>query len=72
MKKWAKCSPTNYKHKYYLMEAELFRVLKKSKEEIDSYFEKAIFYAIENNFKQDIAIIYECAEITALAPDMCN
>ncbi|WHY86536.1 AAA family ATPase [Neobacillus novalis] len=61
MKKWAKCSPTNYKHKYYLMEAELFRVLKKSKEEIDSYFEKAIFYAIENNFKQDIAIIYECA-----------
>src|SRR5690606_15824447 len=61
MKKWSIHSPSNYKHKYHLMEAELLRVMKKSKVEIDSHVEKAIFYATENNFKQDIAIIYECA-----------
>ena len=61
MEKWSLHSPSNYKHKYHLMEAELLRVLKKSRIDIDSHFEKAIFHATENNFQQDIAIIYECA-----------
>ncbi|WP_440274882.1 ATP-binding protein [Ferdinandcohnia sp. SAFN-114] len=61
MKKWSLHSPSNYKHKYHLMEAELFRILKKSRGEIDQHFEKAIFHATENDFKQDLAVIYECA-----------
>lgn len=60
MKKWAENSPANYKHKFMLMQAELYRLLDKSKELVNECYEKAAFLAGEAGFLHDEAIIYEC------------
>jgi class 3 adenylate cyclase/GAF domain-containing protein len=60
LKKWAKFSPMNYLHKYYLVEAEIFRVLGKNQPAID-YYDKAISLAKENEFVNEVALGYELA-----------
>jgi GAF domain-containing protein len=58
MKKWAHYAPMNFLHKFYLIEAERCRVLKKYAEAIDLY-DRAINLANENEYLNDEALANE-------------
>ncbi|MCP4132038.1 MAG: SpoIIE family protein phosphatase [bacterium] len=60
LKKWTRHNPSNQSNKYYLVEAERMRVLKKVPEAISCY-EQSISCARENGFIQEEAIANECA-----------
>ena len=55
---WASHSPNNYLQKYYLIEAELSRVLGNSELASNSY-EKAIAFSKKHEFLNDEALSYE-------------
>lgn len=59
MKTWAKHAPMNYSHKYYLVEAERYRVAKREKKARECY-KTAIELAKKHNYTQEIAIACEC------------
>lgn len=60
MRKWARYAPMNYLHKFYLVEAELNRVLGKHTQAIDLY-DKAIALAKENEYINEEALAHELA-----------
>jgi len=60
LKKWAKYAPMNYLHKYYLVQAENYRVLSKDNLAQKSY-ELAINLANKYEFIQEEALAYELA-----------
>ncbi len=60
LKRWAKHSPINFSHKYYLVAAEHARVLNKLRE-AEKYYDRAINSARENNYLQEEAIANELA-----------
>ena len=60
MEKWAKHAPMNYLHKFYLVEAELARVLGNDKDARE-YYDKAITLAHENEYLNEEALAYELA-----------
>ena len=60
MQKWAHHAPMNYLHKFYLVEAERYRVLGQYMEAMD-YYDKAIAGAKENEYIQEEALAYELA-----------
>lgn len=68
MKVWAQHAPMNYQHKFYLVEAERYRVLGSYVEAMDCY-DKAIKGAKENEYIQDEALAYELAAKFYLAWD---
>jgi predicted ATPase/signal transduction histidine kinase/tRNA A-37 threonylcarbamoyl transferase component Bud32/ActR/RegA family two-component response regulator len=59
MKHWANHAPMNYLHKFYLVEAELARVLNSDKAR--EFYEQAIALAQENDFLNEEAIAHELA-----------
>jgi len=60
MQKWSNYAPTNYWHKYYLVEAEQHRVLGQKLEAIELY-DRAIAGAKENEYIQEEALANELA-----------
>jgi tetratricopeptide (TPR) repeat protein len=60
MKKWAHYAPMNYLHKFYLVEAERYRILGKQQQAMDCY-DRAIALAKENQYIQEEALAYELA-----------
>jgi predicted ATPase/class 3 adenylate cyclase/tRNA A-37 threonylcarbamoyl transferase component Bud32 len=60
MKKWAHHAPMNYLHKFYLVEAERYRILGKPQKAMDCY-DRAIALAKENQYIQEEALAYELA-----------
>lgn len=60
MKKWADSAPMNHLHKFYLVEAELYRVQGKDTLAIE-YYDKAIAKAKENDYIHEVATAYELA-----------
>lgn len=60
MQKWAHHAPMNYLHKYYLVEAERYRVLGQYLEAIDSY-DRAIALAKEYEYINEEALANELA-----------
>ncbi|NEO92083.1 MAG: response regulator [Moorea sp. SIO3G5] len=60
IKKWADHAPMNYLHKFYLVEAERYRVLGEKLEAIE-YYDRAIAGAKENQYIQDEALANELA-----------
>jgi PAS domain S-box-containing protein len=60
MKKWAAHAPTNYLHKFYLVEAERHRVLGKDSEAAD-YYDRAIALAKEHEYINEEALANELA-----------
>lgn len=59
-KKWARHAPDNFLHKFYLVQAELAKVLRKIPKAIN-FYEKAIKLASDNNYLQDEALANELA-----------
>ena len=68
MKKWADIAPTNFLHKYYLVEAELNRVLGRDQEAIAQY-DKAIELAKANEYINEEAIANELTAKFYLSKD---
>ena len=60
MKKWADHAPENHLHKFYLVEAERYRVLGQKSEAIDLY-DRAIALAKEHGYIQEEALANELA-----------
>ncbi len=60
MKHWAHHAPMNYLHKYYLVEAELARVLGRDKDARE-YYDLAISLAAENEYINEVALANELA-----------
>ncbi|MDZ7970005.1 MAG: AAA family ATPase [Nostoc sp. DedSLP03] len=60
IKKWAHHSPVNLWHKYYLVEAEIYRILGKNLEAMDCY-DRAIALAKEHEYLNEAALAYELA-----------
>lgn len=60
MKIWAKYCPVNFQHKYYLVEAEKFRILGKNDQARD-FYEKAIWGAKDNSFLNEEALAWQKA-----------
>jgi len=60
MQKWAHHAPMNHLHKFYLVEAERYRVLGQYIEAMD-YYDKAIAGAKENEYINEEALAYELA-----------
>lgn len=60
IKKWAEKSPENNWHKYYLVEAERFRVLGRETRAMD-YYDRAVKLAKENDFIQEEALANQLA-----------
>ncbi|MEG3941519.1 serine/threonine-protein kinase PknK [Microcoleus sp. S36b_A3] len=60
MKYWASHAPMNHLHKFYLVEAERYRVLGQYMEAMD-YYDKAIAGAKENEYLNEEALAYELA-----------
>ncbi|MGB3532624.1 MAG: AAA family ATPase [Microcoleaceae cyanobacterium] len=58
IRKWMHHSPTNYSHKYLLIQAEQCRVLGKNIRAMD-YYDQAIQTAKENNYLNEVAITAE-------------
>jgi signal transduction histidine kinase len=58
MKTWANHAPMNYLHKFYLVEAEKYRLLGKIRKAIDNY-DHALDLAKENQYLQETALIEE-------------
>ncbi|MBP7280370.1 MAG: AAA family ATPase [Leptospiraceae bacterium] len=55
---WSKHSPTNFLHKYYLVEAELAGLLQKENK-AKEYYDLAILYARQNEYIQEEALSWE-------------
>jgi len=68
MKKWAHYAPMNYLHKFYLVEAERYRILGKQQKAMDCY-DHAITLAKENKYIQEEALAYELAAKFYLSQD---
>ena len=68
MKLWADHAPTNFQHKYDLVEAERARVVRKYWDATELY-ERAIQGAKDNNYIQEEALAYELAAEFYLAQD---
>ncbi|MEG4575720.1 AAA family ATPase [Microcoleus sp. N3A4] len=60
MKKWADRAPENYLHKFYLVEAERYRVLGQKSEALE-FYDRAIALATENEYLQEVALANELA-----------
>jgi signal transduction histidine kinase/serine phosphatase RsbU (regulator of sigma subunit) len=60
MKKWADHAPMNYLHKFYLVEAERYRVMGQDAKAMD-FYDKAIELAKENEYLNEEALAYELA-----------
>ncbi|MBE9161596.1 ATP-binding sensor histidine kinase [Tychonema sp. LEGE 06208] len=60
LKEWANHAPTNHLHKFYLVEAEQYRVLGQMYEAMD-YYDRAIASAKENAYIQEEALGNELA-----------
>ncbi|NEO68902.1 AAA family ATPase, partial [Moorena sp. SIO3H5] len=60
LKTWADHAPMNYLHKFYLVEAERYRVLGQKLEAIE-YYDRAIAGAKENQYIQEEALANELA-----------
>ena len=60
LKKWADSGPMNYRHKFYLVEAERYRVLGQEYQAMKCY-DRAIAIAQENEYIQEVALAYELA-----------
>ncbi len=60
MKEWAYHAPMNHLHKFYLVEAERYRVLNKTVKALEHY-DRAISLAKENEYLQEEAIAHELA-----------
>jgi predicted ATPase/signal transduction histidine kinase/DNA-binding NarL/FixJ family response regulator/tRNA A-37 threonylcarbamoyl transferase component Bud32 len=60
MKKWASHAPMNFLHKFYLIEAELCRVIGKTNDARE-YYDKAIQIAKKNEFLHEEALAHELA-----------
>jgi len=60
MEHWAHHAPMNYLHKYYLVEAELTRVLGQDKDARE-YYDLAISLATENEYINEVALANELA-----------
>ncbi|HEY9672963.1 MAG TPA: AAA family ATPase [Waterburya sp.] len=60
MKLWANHAPMNFLHKFYLVEAEKFRILGQSVEAID-YYDRAITLAKEYEYLNEEALAHELA-----------
>ncbi|MEW6497043.1 MAG: ATP-binding protein, partial [Cyanobacteriota bacterium] len=60
MQKWSELAPMNYLHKFYLVEAERYRVQGSYSEAIDCY-DKAIALAKEHEYINEEALANECA-----------
>ncbi|MBD1830427.1 trifunctional serine/threonine-protein kinase/ATP-binding protein/sensor histidine kinase [Microcoleus vaginatus GB1-A2] len=60
MQKWAHHAPMNHLHKFYLVEAERYRVLNQKIEAIEMY-DKAINVAKENEYINEEALAHELA-----------
>ncbi|MEZ4888244.1 MAG: AAA family ATPase [Chitinophagales bacterium] len=60
MKKWADSAPMNFLHKYYLVEAECFRILENT-EKARIHYDLAIDLAFKNQYVQEEALAYELA-----------
>ncbi|RUR77858.1 serine/threonine protein kinase [Chlorogloeopsis fritschii PCC 6912] len=60
MELWATHAPMNHLNKFYLVEAELYRVLGKKLEAMD-YYEASIAKSKENGYLQEEALAYELA-----------
>ena len=60
MQHWAHHAPMNYLHKYYLVEAELARVLGQAKDARE-YYDLAISLAAENEYINEVALANELA-----------
>jgi predicted ATPase/class 3 adenylate cyclase len=68
MHKWAKYAPMNYLHKYYLVEAERHRVLKKDNL-ARHYYDRSIALAKKNEYIHETALAYELAAKFYLSRD---
>ncbi len=71
MKQWARHGPTNYLHKYYLVEAERLRVLGK-KTEAAEHYDLAIAKAGESGFLNEEALATELAARFYLGENRAN
>ncbi|OKH43055.1 PAS sensor protein [Calothrix sp. HK-06] len=60
VKKWARYAPMNHLHKFYLVEAEIYRVIGKNTQAID-YYDKAIEQARVNEYLNEEALANELA-----------
>ncbi|MBW4613860.1 MAG: AAA family ATPase [Desmonostoc vinosum HA7617-LM4] len=60
MELWAKQAPMNFLHKFYLIEAELARVLNKE-QDAREYYDRTITLAKENEYLNEEALAYELA-----------
>jgi predicted ATPase/signal transduction histidine kinase/tRNA A-37 threonylcarbamoyl transferase component Bud32 len=60
MELWATHAPTNHLHRFYLVEAERYRILGQKLEAMD-YYENSIAKSQENGFLQEEALGYELA-----------
>ncbi|MEH1786604.1 MAG: AAA family ATPase [Nostoc sp.] len=60
MQKWVHHAPTNFLHKFYLVEAERHRVLGQKAEAIEMY-DRAIAQATEHEYLNEQALSYELA-----------
>ena len=60
MKKWAAHAEMNHKHKYLLVEAELYRVRGQDYKAME-YYDLAVHLARENEYIQEEALAYELA-----------
>ena len=60
MKKWAHYAPMNHLHKFYLVEAERYRVIGKNVLAME-YYDKAIALSKEHEYINETALAYELA-----------
>ncbi|MEM9541013.1 MAG: AAA family ATPase [Cyanobacteria bacterium P01_E01_bin.42] len=60
IEKWAKSAPMNHLHKFYLVEAEYYRVLGKKTKAMD-FYDRAIALAKENKYIQEESLANELA-----------
>ncbi len=66
LKKWARNSPSNFHHKWHLVEAELAHVMGQVEVARDHY-EQAIYLAKENEYQNEEALANERAALFSLA-----
>ncbi|MBD2744551.1 ATP-binding sensor histidine kinase [Coleofasciculus sp. FACHB-1120] len=60
MKSWAQLAPANHRHKFYLVEAERYRVLEDKSEALE-FYDRAIARSTENEYLQEVALANELA-----------
>ncbi|MUG92450.1 AAA family ATPase [Scytonema sp. UIC 10036] len=62
MQKWAELAPMNYLHKFYLVEAEIYRCRGENYQAMD-YYDRAITLAQSQGYIQEVAIANELASL---------